>query len=50
MSEEVKKYYKQLKKVQTELDMQMVEQTEEILSIDGLFEVIEKEHKITVEE
>ena len=42
MSEEVKKYYKQLKKVQTELYMERVDQTEEILAIDGLFEVMTK--------
>ena len=41
MSEEVKKYYKQLKKVHTELDMHEVEQTGKILAIDGLFEVTE---------
>ena len=50
MSEEVKKYYKKLKKVQTELDMQRAEQTEEILAIEELFDVIEKEHQITAEE
>ena len=30
--------------------MQWVDQTEEILEIYGLFEVIEKEHKINLEE